>query len=297
MGSTLTPLITHLEHGVNRVRIRALYPGGQLETQCLIQADYSFADPFVWWLLFGLVIALLLSAALLAYNRIRQRKLRNQLTQADHNAVLAQLHPHFFFNLLSSLQYAIAKQTKEVANQHLLQIARLVREILEFSGNPAASKSEGVTTITLAQECAFLERYVALESVQQRYPFQFALDLDIEGSAENWRIPPLLVQPLVENFLLHGIRPRKDGLGILRIEIRSKGNQLRILVIDNGVGLQAKKAQTPFFMEYTSRGSTLLQKRLELLRKLGNQADLVIYPGDVEGTIATLTLQGFQLKK
>jgi hypothetical protein len=50
-------------------------------------------------------------------------------------------------------------------------------------------------------------------------------------------------------------------------------------------------------MEYTSRGSTLLQKRLELLRKLGNQADLVIYPGDVEGTIATLTLQGFQLKK
>jgi hypothetical protein len=293
MGTTLTPLLTGLEHGANRVRIRAMYPGGQLEAQCLIQAEYAFAEPFIIYLLLGLAGLIII---LLIYNGYRQRKLREQLTQADHNAVLAQLHPHFFFNLLSSLQYAIAKQTKEVANQHLLQIARLVREILEFSRNPAASKSEVVTTITLAQECAFLERYVALESVQQRYPFQFQIELDLEESAENWHIPPLLVQPLVENALLHGIRPRKDDLGVLRITIRSKGTQLRILVIDNGVGLQAKKTQTPFFMEYTSRGSTLLQKRLELLRKLGYQADLHIYPGEVEGTIAALTLQSFHLK-
>lgn len=292
LGTTLTPLLTGLEHGANRVRIRALYPGGQLEAQCRIQAEFAFAEPIVIYLLSGLAGLIII---LLIYNRIRQHKLRAQLNQADHNAVLAQLHPHFFFNLLSSLQYAISQQGKEVANRHLLQIARLVREILEFSGNPAA-KSEGVTTITLAQECAFLERYVALESVQQRYPFKFQIEIDLEESTENWHIPPLLVQPLVENALLHGIRPRKDDLGVLRITIRSTGTQLHILVIDNGVGIQAKKTQTPFLMEYASRGSTLLQKRLELLRKLGFQADLHIYPGEVEGTIAALTLQRFYPK-
>jgi len=243
------------------------------------------------WFLFGGGIVLAMVLFYLVLKRKRERELRALLDQTQLATVQAQLNPHILFNLLSSLQNSINNRSKTEASAHLVQIARLIREVLELSITPDKGSQFKFPVITLEQEIQFLRNYLELESIQHSPPFQYEIRSELAAGQEGLVLPPLLIQPLVENAVIHGILPNTGKIGLIRILFREEGNQLVITVEDNGHGPSTGgSARAPLF-RYRSRGGELLQRRLYLMGKLGFPAYWPLKPEPKCGTIAEIRIK------
>ncbi len=198
---------------------------------------------------------------------ITERKLRELELKEQRNKALqlhsqlksAQLNPHFLFNALASIQHFIVQEDNRNALDLTSDFALLVREVLNNSVH---------TYISLEKEIQFLKRYISLESkrLQQDYELNFTYsdDLDIEDI----NVPPMLIQPLVENALIHGLSGVK-GKGILSIDFSLVDDTIVCTIEDNGLGVVAtadKKKNRRY------GASQILAERLEGLEKLNNKA-------------------------
>lgn len=141
-----------------------------------------------------------------------------------------QLSPHFIFNTLQSIQSYIFQQNPVDASDYLAKFASLMRSILKASRQDA---------ITLAEELELLKKYLELEQKRFDHSFQFEIEVQEPLDVEEEMMPSLLLQPFVENAILHGIVGLKNGL--VRIVFRKRKNFLYVHVIDNGVGREAAK--------------------------------------------------------
>jgi streptogramin lyase len=278
---------TGLYHGENDIRVWVMEGKDTISVPVFtVNAAYKYIDQAtIWWLL--MILLLLIIFAIIGW-RYESNKKQRKLNQVQLSAVQAQLNPHIFFNMLSSLQNSIANRSTDEATAHLVQIARFTREILEFS-MPADGKSPfPFLTIPLTQEMGFLDKYLKLESIQHSTPFSYDIINHI-SSPENIVIPPLLVQPLVENAVLHGLRPLKNASGRITITFKDDGPMLYITVTDNGKGVTNKHKNHLFL--YRSRGGELQGKRIDLIKQLGYFANLSIQPNPEGGTIAEIRIK------
>jgi two-component sensor histidine kinase len=153
------------------------------------------------------------------------REARRTAAQAQARALQAQMNPHVLFNALSGLT-ELVREDAEAAEQALVSLADLLRDLLEHGARTAAP---------LARERALVERYLALEQIRlgRRLQVDWRWDRDLEGV----EAPPLLLQPLVENALKHGIAPSRTG-GEVCIGLRAGGTDLELEVANTGLPLQ-----------------------------------------------------------
>lgn len=188
--------------------------------------------------------------------QLEEQNLRIRMEQLERQALQAQMNPHFLFNALASLQNHILAGNLPKAEDFLMRFSRLVRNIL------AASRETG---ISIANVVEMLRDYLDLE--QLRFGDRMAYEISIEDGLETdlIQIPPMLIQPYVENAVVHGIASRKEG-GTVRIDFQEKpGDCMEVRVKDNGIGRiesERQKKDTP--RPYPSLGTRIAEERLEL---------------------------------
>lgn len=179
-------------------------------------------------LLIALTLALLaLFAALLYIRRHRARNAMRQLRSAlEMKALRSQMNPHFIFNSLNSIQKYIWENRREDAAEYLTKFARLIRLVLENSQH---------ATVPLSEELAALQLYIDMEHRRNNQKFDYSISVADDVDAQHILVPPLLLQPYVENAVWHGLS-QKEGRGKLSITITREANALRYLVDDDGIG-------------------------------------------------------------
>jgi LytS/YehU family sensor histidine kinase len=216
------------------------------------------------------------------------RRKETQLINLSRNLAISrlktlqsQMNPHFIFNSLNSIQYFIATNDKQAAMSYLAKFARLVRQILDSSVSGR---------VKLADELEILTNYISLEQLRLENSFDFTVRVDEKILAENLEIPSLLLQPYVENAILHGLRHLTGRRGKLTVEICKLEAGITCIIEDNGIGRQ--KAGTLKSPTHQSKATELSQRRLsELVRVTSlyqgsrvNTLDLFDQEGRATGT-------------
>lgn len=209
---------------------------------------YYLIAGFVLLLVFGWVATrLYLKHRRAAYERI--------ILETEHKALRAQMNPHFIFNVLNSIQFFAARNDLPAVVRHLKNFTRLIRAILEQSRTPF---------IQLAQELSTLKLYLELEKVRFEDQFDYSVEVDPALEPERIRIPGMLVQPIVENAIKHGISHK---LGEARVDLRfqAQGGTLLCTVTDNGIGRDASAKLTINGNGHLSAATTIIQERMDAL--------------------------------
>ena len=178
-----------------------------------------------------------------------------------------QMNPHFIFNTINSINGLIAQKESTLARRYLNKFASMMRSLLE--------QSKG-DFITLGNELKFLEQYLALELMMRNNKFEY----QIENSAyPNLRIPPMLIQPLLENAIIHGLE-KKEGVGQLQLTITASTIGIDVIIKDNGVGRNATKADKK--NRHNSSAIAIIKNRLAVNNKW-NKDDNLIYTDLIAG--------------
>lgn len=223
----------------------------------------------------GFIIFLIL---LIKQRKKTARELSNkEKSQLELKAIYAQLNPHFVFNALSSIQGLINNQDIEGANHYLSDFARLMRDSLANSNKDQTSLKEEMIT---------LETYLKLE--QLRFGFKY----DIKTSDVNiyeTEIPSLLLQPLIENAVKHGVSTLKEN-GIINLGFSKHNNDMIVTIQDNGGGFQYSENMDGY-------GLKLTNDRIKLLNQImnGQFIEMHIKEGLPVGTIINLTFKNWFL--
>jgi two-component sensor histidine kinase len=180
---------------------------------------------------------------------LKQRQLTTQqkTAQLEHKALRTQMNPHFIFNSLNSIQRMYVEGNMDEANEFTADFAELMRRILDNSTK---------NLVTLHEEIELLTLYLSLENMRCKNMFDFTFDVEEKIDSQHTLIPPLIIQPFVENAIWHGILPKRQR-GRIKIELRRENKFLRCTVEDNGIGIQKKS--THF---HESHGMRITEQRI-----------------------------------
>ncbi|BDS10694.1 sensor histidine kinase [Aureispira anguillae] len=217
-----------LPPGKYRLRIIIVYKDREGKE---IHYAFYISPPFwqAWWFYVLIVIIAMLTALLIyrvySLRKIQKIELDNQINKLKLQAIQSQMNPHFIFNAINAIQESVLYDKRKKTYQHINKFSKLVRLTLNFSNEEL---------ISLQEELELLELYLELEKI--RFPEDFEFEINIQANID-LQIPPMLIQPLVENAILHGLFHKK-GVKQLKIKIEEK-EQLLITVEDNGVGRKA----------------------------------------------------------
>ena len=191
----------------------------------------------------------------------------------EATALRMQMNPHFIFNALESIWNFILGNKKKEAIHYLSSFAKLIRNTLESAHEP---------TILLDQEIGVLRNYLELEQMRYGGRLEFSIDCSEEW-LERYRIPPMLLQPYVENAVKHGLKAR-EGAGRIDVHFSLEEASLAIEIKDDGIGRQAsaqlleRSFGTP---DKKSMSMSIIQQRIRLLREKGGQ-DIRVEVRDLE---------------
>lgn len=257
---------TKYENKLKEEQIRAL------TADKLLAEKESRQNKIVFWGIVLLFVSIL--AGLTAYLKQRQKilqqykekasldaaitqSLESQLKQVQMQALQAQMNPHFIYNALSSIQGLILKEDKQHAIAYLNDFAQLSRLTLEHSRKD---------TIKLKDELFFLERYLELEVLRHRNRFDYSIEVDSSIDTDFETVAPMLIQPIVENAINHGLAP-KPAKGTLNIQFHLSDDEEELVCIveDNGVG--RKQAMTAKNRSHTSLSTEVNEARLKLINE------------------------------
>lgn len=196
--------------------------------------------------------------------------LQAQLAQAQLQALKMQLHPHFLFNTLNAIAALVRKNENKSATDMLAGLSDLLRLALE---------NVGTQEVSLQRELEFLERYLEIERI--RFADRLQVSMRIAPETLNARVPNLILQPLVENAIRHGIASRSTS-GLIEIKAEREGELLRLQVKDDGPGLPAGKS--------LNNGVGLSNTLARLQRLYGANQALVFNNAPEGGAVVTLEI-------
>ena len=201
-----------------------------------------------------------LSALIFGFILIKQKREANfnaKIIESELQKLRAQLNPHFIFNTLNSINDFIQKNEKELASSYLNRFSKMMRTILDNSGEKE---------VQLDEEIEFLENYIKLEQARLENKFTYSIKVSDDLNPKETLIPPLLLQPFIENSIWHGLSPLTRNEGRLTISIYKRANILMFYIDDNGVGMNTKVDTKPD--KHQSFGTKSAQNRLDLLNQL-----------------------------
>ncbi|MFG6688017.1 histidine kinase [Mariniflexile sp. HNIBRBA6329] len=203
-------------------------------------------------------VVLLLVAGFLMFKYIKQQRLANNLLALK--SLRSQMNPHFIFNALNSVNSFIASNDERTANKYLTDFSLLMRAVLENSEEDF---------IPLEKEIALLELYTKLEHFRFQDKFDYKITIDENIHINDFVIPPMLLQPYIENAVWHGLRYKKVK-GKLDIAItQSNSDEIKITITDDGIGHQKSKAlKTEHQKKQNSKGMGNIKKRVAILNEM-----------------------------
>ncbi len=210
-----------------------------------------------------------------------------ELAEAEILTRSLQINPHFLFNCLNAIKYLIQSHQNQKASKYLVIFSRFIRQILETSQQKL---------VTLKEELEITERYLTLEAIRFDHHFNFKIVGKEEVQLENIKIPPLLLQPFVENAVWHGLLPSNREKKNIDINLFQRDKKLVIRIEDNGVGRQHTPANSQKDIS-KSIGIHLTKERIRLYNQVYQNAlnceiiDKVDDDGTPLGTVVEVTLQ------
>lgn len=201
-----------------------------------------------------------------------QAKLQAQLSEARLSALRMQLNPHFLFNTLNAVSALVERDPSGVRTM-IARLSSLLRRVLD---------DDGAAEVPLRDELAFIRDYLDVQRV--RFQDRLEIEESIAPEAVDALVPPLLLQPLVENAVGHGVRRIEEGVGTIRLAARVDGGRLRLSVEDNGPGLDGGDGQA------SGGGVGLSNTRARLHALYGEAAELALRQRPERGAVAEVVL-------
>jgi len=187
----------------------------------------------------------------------RQKRIANQLLALK--SLRSQMNPHFIFNALNSVNNYIAKKDELSANRYLSDFAFLMRSVMENSKHDF---------IPLTDEIKIIELYIKLEHERFKEKFDYTFIIDEDINTESFLIPPMLIQPYIENAVWHGLR-YKEEKGKLDVELKLLGNLLEISIKDDGIGRKKSgELKTKNQQQNNSTGLKNIENRLRIINEV-----------------------------
>jgi len=235
---------------------------GQPATIGLIFEVPFYRTTWFFGFVFVSILAMLWGITRLYFKRkLKIQNLNSQLLQWEGKALQSQMNPHFMFNALNSIQSFIARGDTYTSEMYLAKFASLLRKTLQYSKE---------SHISLSQEIEQLNTYLDVEKMRFGDRLEFEILIDESIDKEMTKLPPMLLQPFVENAIIHGLTPKKDG-GFIAISFNSKNEHfLHCTIEDNGIGRNKSQVK-----EHNSLGTDIVSKRLSILTN--NRENHIIY--------------------
>lgn len=274
-----------------------LYDRNQILDVPLPKWNFEIIPPYYQraWFIFG-ISCLIFSIVALFYkfklNQIKREAhlksdFQQQLLTLEMHALRAQMNPHFMFNSLNAIKMLMVETKTHDAIKYLTRFARLLRLILQNSKE---------NLISLEQELEALQLYIQMESLRFNQNFDLEINVHEDLDKESILIPPMLVQPYVENAIWHGLHQSKTN-GKLTINFEIIDNYVNIEIQDNGIGRKASaEIQSKTALRHKSFGTQITSSRIENLNKLYNInlshsiIDLYNEYGEAKGTLVNIKL-------
>ncbi len=210
------------------------------------------------------LLSLLLFASMVyfyfLYQNIKEKNIANK--RLELRSLNAQMNPHFVFNALNAVNNFISKNDEISANKFLTDFSLLMRKVLHHS------ESEFVS---LEEEVELIQLYTHLEQFRFRDKFDVRIENKLMDGDQQILVPPMLIQPYIENAVWHGLR-YKESRGLLHVIIESKGEFIEIHVVDNGIGRKkSAELKTQNQRKYRSTGMSNAEKRIGLLSEINSK--------------------------
>lgn len=277
------------------LKIQSRYPGGVWTTGYALQiVVLPFFYQTMW---FKMLLALLAIFVIVVIVRNRERNSRQkelmrsefekQLAEVEMTALRAQMNPHFLFNSLNSINRYILKNDGQKASDYLTKFSKLMRLILQNSKKPL---------VPLSQELEALRLYVEMEAVRFDGKFRFEMTTSPDLELDFIELPPLILQPYVENAIWHGLM-HKESEGLLTLSVRKQDSGLLFVIEDNGVGRKmAEELKSKSAQSHKSMGMRITSERMDLSDRLHDTStevritDLVDAMGEAAGTRVEISL-------
>ncbi|WP_339838776.1 histidine kinase [uncultured Maribacter sp.] len=244
-----------------------------LTEQELVQESNKRQQWVIYSLIFGLLLTLL--AAFFFYRSNQQQKLANNLLALK--SLRSQMNPHFIFNALNSVNNFISKSDERSANRYLSDFSTLMRSVLENSEEDF---------IPLEKELQQLELYMKLEHSRFEDKFDYKITVDEQVQISKYQIPPMLLQPYIENAIWHGLRYRETK-GLLSVSVKENtSNSIAICIMDNGIGRKKSASiKTQNQKKQKSKGMGIIKKRVAILNDMySDKVDIEISDLEKDGS-------------
>lgn len=265
-----------------------------------VQFYFTISTPFwkTWWFLLLLVATFLAMVFILfkwrvnsirkkAHEKERQLALEKSIAELEQKALRLQMNPHFIFNALNSIQSLIGTDNEQEARYYLAKFSRLMRQILNNSKT---------SMISLQEEIQLLDNYLLIEYFCHSKQFDYSIEVDEQIEKDFIQLPPMLLQPFVENSIKHGILHLKNKRGMIQISFKEEDNVLVCTIEDNGIGREASSAlqENSKDVHHASTALKVTRERLALLNEPENSIvieDMQDEQGQPKGTIVTVRLK------
>lgn len=227
------------------------------------------------FIIFALILILVLIAIIslfITFNNKKNSLIKENLEAALQNqkrqhelelkALRGQMNPHFVHNSLNAIQYYIQQNDVETSEDYLAKFSKLMRQFFDFSRRK---------TVSVKDEISLLKNYLYIEKLRFEEKLEYLIEVDQKLDTDEEQIPSMILQPLVENAINHGLFHKK-GKGTLTIKfIKINENTFKVLIIDNGIGInKAKGISTAILNKKESHSSAVLEERLHFLNQSSN---------------------------
>lgn len=242
----------------------------------------------IWFILIFSLTLLLSGITFLIYNRKQLKKtltLEKEVAVYEQKALHLQMNPHFIFNCLGSISSFIVQNSTEAAIKYLAKFSKLMRLTLEYSKE---------SMIPIDKEIESLQNYLELEQLRFNNKFNFSITKDREIE-DDVALPPLLLQPFVENAIIHGLNPTVKT-GMITVDFSIKDESLVCVIKDDGIGInKSKELKKTLVSMHKSMALDITRKRLEIMEDAtSKKAEVTIEEmnenGEIKGTKVVLSL-------
>jgi hypothetical protein len=251
---------TNLNAGNYTFKVRTMDQVGNVSAEERMQLKVLPPWWRTWW--FRILAALSLTALLYAFirrtiaNIQKENNYKIRMAESELTAIRSQMNPHFIFNCMTAIDGLIAKNEREKASEYLGKFSKLLRQVLQQSTKQFISLGEDLDTLNI---------YLQLEQLRIQDGFTYSIEAD-ENLRHEVEVPPLLLQPIVENAIIHGLRPKQTEPKHLTIKCFQDKSNIHFEITDTGIGRKASAENNRQRNDdHKSIGTQLTNDRLKML--------------------------------
>ncbi len=208
---------------------------------------------------FSFIVFIFYRAKRESFFKQKETELKLNISEVEMKALRAQINPHFIFNCLNSIHHYMYQHEVKQAGDYLIKFSQLIRYVLETSSSRLVSVSDDLEALKL---------YMELEQLRMQHAFEFELNTTSLKDLESIQIPPMMMQPFVENSIWHGLSNRGIG-GKIKITLSKKEDMIQCVIEDNGQrNISKNDTILSSTIKKTSMGMALIKDRLDVVSQI-----------------------------